>query len=728
MHNLGSKMTSPQTCSPPWFDRNCLTQAGRFSTGAAVCLLALVASQLAAGADDPAQPLVVEERLVHLRNDPTREWSSFPEIAEADHLEVRFAATRNAAEYALRLRQQDVKQVWRVLLNGKPLGQLVRDEMDQVIYFPVPAGLLVDGNNVLRIETSARGPAAADDIRVGQIKLDTRPLQEVLDESKLHIRVVDADSKQPLPARITIANADGSLQTTAAASNDKLAVRPGVIYTADGEAHIDLPAGTYTVYAGRGFEYSVARVEATLAKGQSAEHTLAIRREVPTPGYVACDTHIHTLTHSGHGDASISERMITLAGEGIELPIATDHNVHIDYDPHAAKLGVRKHFTPVIGNEVTTAVGHFNVFPIQPQARVPDHRAKDWPTIFDEIFATPGVKVAILNHGRDVHSGVRPFGPDRFNAASGDNLLGWPMRFNAMEVINSGATQTDPLRLIHDWMTLLNRGHQVTPVGSSDSHDVSRYIVGQGRTYIRCDDSDSGKLDIDEAVASFLQGRVLVSYGLIAELTINDKYRSGDLAAADGRTVKVAVRVLGPDWTTATKVQLYANGALIRDEQLPMLEGGSPGGLKWEHVFELERPKHDVFLAAVAIGPGVDGPYWQTAKPYQPTSPDWTSYVLGLSGAVWVDGDGDGRPSSARDYATMAMAESGGDPKKIVASLAKHDLATAIQAAALYTNAGGRLDDESLAQALATAPKHVADGIRRYQETWRESERARAAQ
>lgn len=721
-------MTFPKTCSPQWRDRNPFTRMGRFSMAAAVCLRALAACHIGAAAEDPAPSLIVEKGLVHLRNDPVREWSSFPEVAKADHLEVRFAEKRNPTEYALRLRQQDVKQVWRALLNGKPLGQLVRDEMDQVIYFPVPAGLLVDGENVLKIETSAGGPAAADDIRVGEIKLDTRPLQEVLAESQLHIRVVDADSNQPLPARITIANADGSLQMTGAISNDKLAVRAGVIYSADGEAQIDLPAGTYTVYAGRGFEYSLAQVEVTLAKGQSAEHTLAIRREVPTPGYVACDTHIHTLTHSGHGDASISERMITLAGEGIELPIATDHNVHIDYEPHAAKLSVRKHFTPVIGNEVTTAVGHFNVFPIEPQARVPDHRAKDWPTIFDEIFASPGVKVAILNHGRDVHSGVRPFGPDRFNAASGDNLLGWPMRFNAMEVINSGATQTDPLQLTRDWMTLLNRGHQVTPVGSSDSHDVSRYIVGQGRTYIRLGDSDSGKLDVDEATANFLQGRVLISYGLLAELTIDGKYQSGDLGAATGDKVKATVRVFGPHWTTATQVRLYANGALLREEEIPPAEGGSSRGLKWEHVFEFERPKHDVFLTAVAIGPGIDGPYWQTAKPYQPTSPDWQSYVLGLSGAVWVDGDGDGRRSSARDYAISVIAESGGDPKKLIAALAKYDSATAIQAAALYTDAGGRFDDESFTQAIVSAPKHVSDGIRRYQKAWRESERARAEQ
>ncbi len=101
--------------------------------------------------------------------------------------------------------------------------------------------------------------------------------------------------------------------------------------TSTGSARIGVPAGRYTIYAGRGFEYSLDSTEVTLAAGETLRRRLSIRREVPTECYVACDTHVHTLTHSGHGDASVQERMITLAAEGIELPIATDHNVHIDH-------------------------------------------------------------------------------------------------------------------------------------------------------------------------------------------------------------------------------------------------------------------------------------------------------------------------------------------------------------------------------------------------------------
>ena len=59
-----------------------------------------------------------------------------------------------------------------------------------------------------------------------------------------------------------------------------------------------------------------------LAEGDEKHLDLSIRREVSTAGLVACDTHVHTLTYSGHGDATIDERAVTLAGEGIELPIA----------------------------------------------------------------------------------------------------------------------------------------------------------------------------------------------------------------------------------------------------------------------------------------------------------------------------------------------------------------------------------------------------------------------
>jgi hypothetical protein len=667
-------------------------------------------------------------KLVHLRNEPTREWSSFPAQAENTKLELSFAAETNAKEFALRIRQQDVKQLWRVLLNGKPLGELIRDEADLVFYLPVPAQALKNGENILLIEAKAGGKPAADDIRVGELSLEPKPVREVLSAATCEIDVHDVDDPLvPLPVRLTIVNKEGALQATSAVSTDSIAARPGVIYTATGRAKFSLPAGEYTIYAGRGFEYSVATLSVKLAAGQLFQKSLTIRREVPTNGFVACDTHVHTLTHSGHGDSTFNERLITLACEGIELPIATDHNKQVNYRPTSQWLSLDQHFTPVIGNEVTTTVGHFNIFPIAADARAPNHQLKTWEEIFREIFAVPDVQVCILNHARDIHSGTRPFGPDLFNATVGENYAGWPMRFNAMEVINSGATQNEPLQLLHDWLALLNRGYQVTPVGSSDSHDVSRYIVGQGRTYIRCDDRNEGRLDTNAAIKNFLAGRVAVSYGLLAELTVDEKFQPGDLATGSRDEMHVQVRVLGPHWTTANRVQLYGNGQLLREEKItPPTDRSTSPGVQWDNTWRLPRPKHDVHLVAVALGPGIDAPYWAMAKPYQPTSPEFTSLAIGISGAVWVDGDHDGKALSARGYAEQLVKSAAGDLSKLVTSLKEYDAAIAAQATHLFLTEAKSVNADALEAAIKTASPATANGMRTAWQAFREQELARA--
>src|SRR5688572_9757338 len=84
------------------------------------------------------EPVVLDSGLHHLRAAGPREWTEFPEQPESSHRELRFRSQANPREWTLELRQQDVKQDWNVLLAGKPLGKLVRDENDMRIYFPLP--------------------------------------------------------------------------------------------------------------------------------------------------------------------------------------------------------------------------------------------------------------------------------------------------------------------------------------------------------------------------------------------------------------------------------------------------------------------------------------------------------------------------------------------------------------------------------------------------------------
>lgn len=669
-----------------------------------------------------AEPRSLTPRLHHLRSGAEREWSDFPESAESTRLELTFPAAANEAEWTLTLRQQDVRRNWSVRLNDRKLADLVVDENDQLLHLSVPPGSLIEGENRLAIECTARAAEPSDDIRIGEIVLREQAPAAVLQECRLQVRVRDADRGRSLPSRITITTPGGALQPVGVESSLRTAVRTGCVYTVDGAVELGLPAGRYVVHAGRGFEYSLARAEVDLAAGDVKSIELAIRRVVPTEGYVACDTHVHSRTHSGHGDATVEERMATLAGEGIELPIAADHNVQIDHTPYASAAGVREWFTPVIGNEVTTKVGHFNAFPMLPRASPPDHTLERWEEIFNSIAVTPGVRVILLNHARDIHNGVRPFGPKLHNAVVGENLQGWPMRFNAMEVINSGATQSEPLQLLHDWMGLVNRGLRVTPIGSSDSHDVNRYIVGQGRTYIRVDDRRPGRIDVDAAMRSLLDGRVLVSYGLLAEMHVVGDFQSGEIAPLpEEGPLHVKLRVLGPEWARPRTLLLYANGEVIREEAMPDRPAADlPAGVHWEGEWELPRPTHDLFLAAVVVGEGVDQAFWRTAKPYQPTSPHFTPHTLGCSGAVYVDADRDGGWTSARGYAERLTAESDGDLPRLLKLLAGYDSAVAAHAAHLYRVQGGDL--ESAAGLIAAAAPATRRGIDRYLTAWRENQ------
>ncbi len=163
-----------------------------------LCLFALMTTGSLAR-DAAPQRQVVEQKLLHLRSGMEREWSEFPETPTSQRLDATFSSRKNSAEQTLLVWQEDVKQVWNVLLNGKRLGELVRDENDMIVTFAIPASTLVDGENALRIESPSSSKDTSDDIRVGQIAIQERPVFESLREATVEIEVVDADTKKPLP-------------------------------------------------------------------------------------------------------------------------------------------------------------------------------------------------------------------------------------------------------------------------------------------------------------------------------------------------------------------------------------------------------------------------------------------------------------------------------------------------------------------------------------------------
>lgn len=529
--------------------------------------------------------------------------------------------------------------------------------------------------------------------------------------SPVRVRVTDASTGQELPCRLTLVDAAGNPAAVEATPSPRAAFRPGVFYTGTGEARFTVPAGRYTLYATRGPEYGL--VERRLeADGRPLNVRLKLEREVDTRGWVSCDTHVHTLTYSGHGDCTAEERMVTLAGEGIEVPVATEHNRHVAYEPTARATGMRSYFTPLVGNEVTTPAGHFNIFPVLPGSPPPDAKLTDWKAILAGVRAVPGVRVVVLNHLRDVHAGFRPADPRRFHPASGESLDGSPWSFDALELITSGAAQSDFMQTYRDWFALLNHGRPIVGVGSSDSHDVTRYLVGQGRTYVRSRAGRPDRVDVDEFCDNLLAGRALVSLGLFTSIRVDGRYTVGDLVPASGEDVQVRVRVQGPRWVEADRVELFLNGEKVMSRLLPP---GRRAVVKADVTCTLPRPRHDAWLVAIASGPGITAPYWPLSRPYQPTRADWEPRVVGSTNPVRIDGDGDGRYSSPREYARAAVAGSAGSPERLAQRLAAFDSAVAVQAASLCRAEGMDLAAPAFRRALDRAAPQVRHGFAAYQ-------------
>ena len=93
--------------------------------------------------------------------------------------------------------------------------------------------------------------------------------------------------------------------------------------------------------------------------------------------------------------------------------------------------------------------------------------------------------------------------------------------------------------------------------------------------------------------------------------------------------------------------------------------------------------------------------------------------------------DGDGRRSSARDYAEFVVGLSEGKLESILKKLSTYDEATAAQAAFVIHRQSG-LDKQNpflsgdTQTAVRRAVPHVRDGIQKYVDAWRRNQIAAA--
>lgn len=493
---------------------------------------------------------------------------------------------------------------------------------------------------------------------------------------------IRAHDGAPMPARLTFVPAGSDpgapapvfAPGTFARAPGELAVRENVVYTRSGTGTLEVPPGRYTVTASRGLEWSLVARELELAAGAESSFEAELVRELDTTGWLGADFHLHTLTHSGHGDADLAERLLSCLGEGLELAVATDHDHHTDYRPTLAALELSAEhgegFAVTTGNEVSTPIGHFNAFPLDPASAPVDPALTDAHELFRLVRAQRGpageTPVIQVNHPR--LAGIDYFTRTGLDPVTGKSVQpGFALDFDALEILNENLALgfDDPVtggRDTHghahsalvDWYHLLNRGARPAAVGNSDSHHVQAIVAGFPRNFVRVDDARPSAVAPGAVAEAVRAKQLFTTTGPFVEYSVEGVAMGGTARAVDGHA-RLALRVRAASWVDTTRVSVVVDGAL---ERTLATERG-PGVLRLDTEFELcllgtcarhgrtraDAPgARDAWVTLIVEGERSLAPILRAgARP------------LALANPVWIDGDGDGRWTSPLERVATAL-------------------------------------------------------------------------
>ncbi|MCH7870951.1 MAG: CehA/McbA family metallohydrolase, partial [Planctomycetes bacterium] len=377
-----------------------------------------------------------------------------------------------------------------------------------------------------------------------------------------------------------------------------------------------------------------------------------------TSGWISGDFHLHTLTHSGHGDANMKERIISLIGEGVEFAVATDHNHNIDYDPTIRALGATGAISAAVGNEVSTPIGHFNVFPLDPKRPVPDPKARSARRLFkiirDETNALGVTPVIQLNHPR--WGGIDYFGLSGLDPITGTSALDtYSHDFDTLELMNENpgwgyydadieaeiATSASEHSVLLDWFNLLNRGHRYAGVGNSDSHTVYNNYAGYPRNFVRSTTDDAGSIQPSEVAAALRERQVFTTLGPFVEFSVNGTAMGGDATAAGG-SLDVRIKIQAASWVDCDRVKIVINGDIVKVVDVP--ESREPVRLETNVTLKIDR---DAWLLLLVEGDDSLAPVVHDgSRPIRP---------IAIANPVWIDADADGKWTSPWEQA-LAVA------------------------------------------------------------------------
>ena len=435
--------------------------------------------------------------------------------------------------------------------------------------------------------------------------------------------ILNQDNGMPLPGKMTAMGVAGT------ETQDLFKF----LHTIDGHGNMNLPAGVYTICFSHGPEYSLVQQPLILAKGETVKISARLRPLLDTKGYIGGDFHLHALEGIEAAD-KFGVMLSGLVGEGVEYAVATDHNAISDYQPRVAEMGLQNLIKTSVGDEISTAIGHINAWPLHSTAtavlvNVP-------PAGIFADARTKGAKIVQINHPRWP-------GIDYFTAMNLDTLTGYftnPLAsedFDAMELMNETEgwgfdviPPNSPISVVQDWFHLLNRGKRYCATGNSDAHGLNGDKPGYPRNYMASSTDKPGEIDEDELLQSIRHCRVTVCDGHFTTFTVNGSAQIGDQITDSDGTVRLSIRVQALPEISVDRVQVFGNGIEVAAFDVP----ASTLVDRFVQSIEL-HPTRDTWYSVISRG-NTSIPIGLVQDDSGPIKP------AGYTNPIWVDVDGNG--------------------------------------------------------------------------------------
>jgi hypothetical protein len=458
---------------------------------------------------------------------------------------------------------------------------------------------------------------------------------------RLRFSATDA-SQKPLPARWLIRGVPPTPDPMFGA--DERATGAGnVVYSLTGEGSVDVPPGRYRVTATHGPEYSIDEHRVQISVKEGALVRARLDHVVPTYGWIAGDFHLHAAP-SFDSSVPLDDRVTALVADGIEFAVPTDHNHVTDYSPSIDRVRVKSQLGSMPGVEITTTQwGHFNAYPLPPNAEPPPYADVTAAQIFAHVRERAPEALIQVNHPRLADIGYFSLG--HLNTASAKfGEVGFSFDFDVLEVLNGFELhKPDAVRgNLKEWFELLNKGLRYTATGNSDSHRLVGHWAGYPRTYVRVPEDLPGHVTAEQVVEAVRAGHAVVSSGPFVTCVVNGSAGPGDLAAAPGGDVTVEVSVRAPEWVDVTQAEVWANGKQVAIKKARPPRPAELARISWQLPLRFER---DTWVVVIAYGTRT----LENVIPGKPALP------IGFTNPVFVDVDENGKFDVRRPAGTFSV-------------------------------------------------------------------------